>query len=304
MKYQLFIFLAGLTLFSCKNTTTTEAGAATEEVSAENGSDNDPDLLAITDVIHGFYKWYETNANALANINYVKGGKSSTLDNAKLDAYYASLKQSGFISQAYIDEDRAYLKNLEATAWKNENVNEEPLTGLDYDRFFCAQDYEIAFWTTAPVYVDGLGTDKVKANLTGLEGGSERTQNFELVKENGKWLISKIICDEGDDAQSAVEQLAAFYTGTLPCKDCDGIATVLTLNADEKRTYTLEEEYKGKKPKTVESNGTWTVEGDMVTLTGKSGSSKYQVTAEGLIGLNADGSKRDSKYLLKKTQGE
>ena len=308
MKYQLFIFLAGLTLFSCKNTTTTDTGAATEELSKDNGLDDDPDLLAITDLIHGFYKWYEANGNALANINYVKAGKSTTLDAAKLAAYHALLKQSGGISQAYIDADIAYLKNLEATAWKTENANEEPLTGLDFERLFCAQDWDINYWTTAPVYVDGLGTDKVKANLTGVEGGSERTQNFELVKENGKWLISKIICDSGDDAQSAVEQLAAFYTGTLPCKDCDGIATVLTLNADEKRTYSLEEEYKGKKPKTVESNGTWTVAGDVVTLNGKSGATKYQVTGEGLVSLNADGSKRDAnaakKYLLKKTQGE
>ncbi len=102
--------------------------------------------------------------------------------------------------------------------------------------------------------------------------------------------------------------MAAFYSGTLPCKDCDGIVTILTLNADEKRTFSLEEEYKGKKGKAVESNGTWTVDGDIVTLTGKSGNSKYQVTGEGLISLNADGSKRDAKsakkYLLKKTQGE
>ena len=34
--------------------------------------------------------------------------------------------------------------------------------------------------------------------------------------------------------QASVEQLAAFYTGTLPCSDCNGITTVLTLNADEK----------------------------------------------------------------------
>lgn len=108
-----------------------------------------------------------------------------------------------------------------------------------------------------------------------------------------------------DANQAAVEQLAAFYTGLLPCPDCDGIQTMLTLNADTQRSFTLQEDYQGKQPKTVNSEGTWTVEGNIVTLNGKEGASKYQVTTEGLVGMNADGSVKDaSKYLLKKVQGE
>jgi uncharacterized lipoprotein NlpE involved in copper resistance len=110
------------------------------------------------------------------------------------------------------------------------------------------------------------------------------------------------------DEQAMLEQLAAFYTGTMPCPDCDGIETILTLNADEKRTFTLEEHYKGKENKTVESTGTWTVTGDVVTLNQESGATQYLITGEGLISLNPDGSKRDTasanKYLLKKVQGE
>ena len=105
--------------------------------------------------------------------------------------------------------------------------------------------------------------------------------------------------------QAAVEQLAAFYTGKLPCADCDGIQTLLTLNADVQRSFTLEEQYQGKQPKTVNSDGTWAVEGNIVTLNGKSGAVKYQVTSDGLVGMNADGSMMDAtKYLLKKVQGE
>ena len=195
MKYILVFFLSAFVLFSCKNTTSTYTEAA--EVPTDNGGlQDDPDLLAINDAIHGFYKWYETNMNTLANINYVKGGKPSTLDNARLDAYYAQLKQSGFISQAYVDGDKAYLKNLEATFWRNEDVNEEPLTGLDYDRFFCAQDFDIEFWKTAPIGAEGRGTEKATATMSGTEGGSPREQKFEMVKENGKWLIAKIPCGE------------------------------------------------------------------------------------------------------------
>ncbi len=196
MKYFLFIFLATFTLLSCKNTPTPDAGAATEEVSQDNGSDNDPDLLAITDVIHNFYKWFNTNGATMQEIDYVKPGRSTTLDMERLAAYHAQLKQSNCISQAYIDGDLAYLKNLEATAWKTEDVRETPLTGLDSERLFCAQDWDINYWMTAPVYVEGLGlgAEKAIAKLSGDEGGSPRVQDFEVVKENGKWLISKIIC--------------------------------------------------------------------------------------------------------------
>ncbi|MBK8703357.1 MAG: copper resistance protein NlpE N-terminal domain-containing protein [Saprospiraceae bacterium] len=104
------------------------------------------------------------------------------------------------------------------------------------------------------------------------------------------------------------EAMAAFYHGALPCPDCDEILTMLTLNADEQRTFTLQEEFKGKESRTVESTGTWTVDGDVLTLNQKSGPSKYQITDDGVVSLNADGSKRDSesakKYLLKRVLGE
>lgn len=108
--------------------------------------------------------------------------------------------------------------------------------------------------------------------------------------------------------QAISEKLAAFYVGTVPCSDCSGIKTMLTLNADDKRTFTLEEEHTGKKPKTIETAGTWSIVGDIVTLTGQTSAAKYQLTDKGLISLNADGTKRDKKtaekYQLTKVLGE
>jgi Protein of unknown function (DUF3828) len=197
MKNLLMLCLLLCSLYSCKEAPS-NTEAATEEVSQDNGLDNDPDLLAITDVIHNFYKWYNTNAATIIEIDYVKPGKSTTLDMERLAAYHSLLKQSNCISQAYIDGDLAYLKNLEATAWKTEDVRETPLTGLDFERLFCAQDWDINYWMTAPVYVDGLGlgVDRITATLSGDEGGSPREQKFEVVKENRKWLITNIICAE------------------------------------------------------------------------------------------------------------
>ncbi len=105
--------------------------------------------------------------------------------------------------------------------------------------------------------------------------------------------------------RAIIEELAAFYNGLLPCPGCDGIQTMLTLNADEQQTFTLSEEYKDKKPKTIETTGTWSVMGNTITLSSKNGTHKYQITGEGLVGLAPDGKILDaSKYLLKKVQGE
>jgi biopolymer transport protein ExbD len=274
------------------------------------------ETVAVTNVIHSFYKWYDTFQNDdKKNINFLNlKSKPVKLDNTKVATYHSNLMKSGAISQTFINIDQVYLKKCEAI-WQKEKYEDGPLPGLDADRFFCAQDWDIKFWTTAPVTIEELGINKAKATIAGTEGGSNRAQKFQLVKENGLWLISKIECNMGIDViipttpeQKRIEDLAAFYTGTLPCTDCDAIETLLTLNADVKRTFTLEEQYKGKKSKTVESNGTWAVTDGIVTLKGKTTSTKYQVTKEGLIILNTNGSKKDAalgkKYLLKKVLGE
>ncbi|AEE48898.1 copper resistance protein NlpE N-terminal domain-containing protein [Haliscomenobacter hydrossis] len=113
--------------------------------------------------------------------------------------------------------------------------------------------------------------------------------------------------DSESATQDKVNQLAAFYFGTLPNADGGGIETLLSLNADVERTFTLEERYTDQNLNS-KTSGTWTVDGDIVTLSSESGSTKYQVTANGLVSFNNNGSKRDEtsakKYLLRKVRGE
>jgi hypothetical protein len=105
-----------------------------------------------------------------------------------LAAYHAELMKSGFISKVYSDNDVAYLKKHEAEWQKSkENVNDGPLSGLDFDRVFCGQDWDIKAYTTGAVKAEGLGTNQVKATV--------EASKMELIKENGKWLISKIVCE-------------------------------------------------------------------------------------------------------------
>jgi len=305
MRNLAFVCFSILVLFSCQNETGKTPGT---EAGMRDSSE-------IADAIHGFYQWYDAYLHdTTKGVDFTKVVDNHyALDLPLLEKYLANIEASGFFSSEFFDNERAYYKACEKL-WQNEEA-EGPPTGMDADKYFCAQDWDVNFWTQSPVRIKSIGNDKAAATLYGTHGGSPQEQNFELKKENGKWLLTNIECDmgisepaSGASEQALVEQLAAFYTGTMPCSDCDGIETMLTLNADEKRTFTLEEQYKGKRKDKVESNGTWTIVGDIVILNRKSGIHKYQVTDDGLVSLNAEGSEIDSKstkkYLLKKVLGE
>lgn len=94
------------------------------------------------------------------------------------------------------------------------------------------------------------------------------------------------------------------YEGTLPCADCSGIKTVLTLKGDT--TYDLSQEYLDKKDGKFAESGTYTVENGLVTLiTPSSGDKTYYKILEGKVALTdstgtmAEGVLAD-KYILTK----
>jgi uncharacterized lipoprotein NlpE involved in copper resistance len=70
--------------------------------------------------------------------------------------------------------------------------------------------------------------------------------------------------DPAPHAPAPGQQVTGFYVGTLPCADCAGIRTELTLLSDGagRASYWLKETYLGKPPKdaTFESGGGFQVE--------------------------------------------
>lgn len=97
------------------------------------------------------------------------------------------------------------------------------------------------------------------------------------------------------------------YKGTVPCADCEGIETTLTL-LDESH-YELQTIYKGKSNTPFVSKGTysWHESGNKIKLDGikeGEGSNQYQVIENGLIQLDLEGNRITGelgrKYLLQK----
>lgn len=116
-----------------------------------------------------------------------------------------------------------------------------------------------------------------------------------------------VVTSEADTAHNAANSLdwQGTYTGTIPCADCSGIQTSLTLNDDQ--TYTLNEVYKDKKDGNFSSTGkfTWDENGSVITLTSDSDTPRHFFVAENqLIMLDTEGKRiegeLEAQYHLKK----
>lgn len=95
------------------------------------------------------------------------------------------------------------------------------------------------------------------------------------------------------------------YEGVLPCADCEGIKTTLTINKDE--TFTLSQEYLNKNFK-LEDKGKleWSKDGGSIKITTKeNGNFNYKVGENKLFSLDQEGkeitgSLADKYVLIKK----
>ena len=108
----------------------------------------------------------------------------------------------------------------------------------------------------------------------------------------------------GDNSMTSLDW-DGTYEGELPCADCDGIKTVMTINQDN--TYVLKETYVGKNATPYETKGTfkWDDKGQNIILSDASRPS-YFVGENTLTYLDKDGEKvigdLESLYVLDKVQ--
>lgn len=92
-------------------------------------------------------------------------------------------------------------------------------------------------------------------------------------------------------AKNSLDYLGV-YKGVLPCADCEGIETEITLNKDE--TYTMKTKYLGKDEKVLDELGdfTWLEDGNTLSLEGlDTPPVLYFVEENKLIQLDEEGNK-------------
>lgn len=93
--------------------------------------------------------------------------------------------------------------------------------------------------------------------------------------------------DPAHNSQNSVDWMGT-YEATLPCADCPGIKTVITLKEDE--TFVLNGEYL-ERDATIEDEGTfeWEENGSVVHLIGRETNVKLKVGENRLFQLDQDG---------------
>lgn len=107
---------------------------------------------------------------------------------------------------------------------------------------------------------------------------------------------------QGDTSENALDWNGT-YEAVVPCADCPGIKTSLTLNND--KTFSITEEYINRNSKNQDKGSfTWDTTGSIITLKGKTANYKYKVGENILIQLDMDGKEIDGPnkdlYVFKK----
>ncbi|WP_273006445.1 copper resistance protein NlpE [Chryseobacterium sp.] len=106
----------------------------------------------------------------------------------------------------------------------------------------------------------------------------------------------------GDTSENSLDWNGT-YEAVVPCADCPGIKTSLTLNDD--KTFSITEEYLDRNSKNQNKGSfTWDTTGSVITLKGKTANYKYKVGENILIQLDMDGKEIDGPhkdlYIFKK----
>lgn len=98
----------------------------------------------------------------------------------------------------------------------------------------------------------------------------------------------------GDTSENALDW-AGTYDATVPCADCPGIKTSLTLKND--KTFSITEEYIDRNSKN-QDKGTfsWDSTGSIITLKGKTANYKYKVGENMLVQLDMEGKEIDGPH--------
>lgn len=118
--------------------------------------------------------------------------------------------------------------------------------------------------------------------------------------ESGKEGIGENRADVAHNSKNSLDWQGT-YAGVLPCADCEGILTVITISND--RHYLMQTRYNGKSRQVFDTKGTltWDSRGGIITL----GETKYKVGENKLIQLDRSGNlitgEIADKYVLSKS---
>lgn len=130
------------------------------------------------------------------------------------------------------------------------------------------------------------------AAVAGLFFASCNSTKEESLINTGEQTDGQVI--DMSNAKNSINYLGT-YKGVVPCADCEGIETVITLNPDE--SYNIKETYLGKSANSFEDVGSfdWMEDGNRLRLEDTDSNIRFFTVSERkLVMLDRDGNPIES----------
>jgi len=155
--------------------------------------------------ILNFLRWYRANAPQLKQIQLVSHSANPdssqyyVINEAGTEQYLAAMQKSGFVSNSYLNEWRAYFKKCDEELRKTPQTA-VPVKGLDFDLVMLAKDCndDLAKIETSTVENVSVANDQGSITIGLPTVGHLK---YWIAKQDGKWLI-----DDIRDMRSALDQ--------------------------------------------------------------------------------------------------
>ncbi len=154
------------------------------------------DSTAAAHTAVAFLKWYRDHIEELSQISLVNQTEqgdttqSYSVNFPGTQAYLEAFRQSGYISEQYINEWQEYFQKSQQ-AFKDSPQHEGPPQGFDYDFVFNSQDYEEELTQMDQLTITPLDISPRKSTLLVSFPTSHKLE-FWMTKQEDKWLIDQI----------------------------------------------------------------------------------------------------------------
>lgn len=141
-----------------------------------------------------FLKWYKNQEdlqnNLVANSDHYDSTKFYSINFEATEIYLNKLKQSGFISEKYLEKWREYFKTCDQD-FKSNPQNDGPPDGFDYDFVMNSQDYDQELKNVEKATVSEISGSETKKTMK-LKLSDYATLTYDLSFDSGKWYIDDI----------------------------------------------------------------------------------------------------------------
>ncbi len=196
--YILLLTFLSLFVFSCKNEK--EGVKQFPKESKFDHTETVPeaspeDKKGIEESLKGFTSWYQQNFSTLFTYEDIKGGTDKTPFRINWDGVNGALKELGKCPEfdaEFFENERIFYKKWEEK-WKTNPETKQIPDVFQRDRYLCTQEPDLIFSLLEKAQIAVAVKGETATALINFENGTRLP--FELKKREGRWKITRIICE-------------------------------------------------------------------------------------------------------------